>query len=157
MTDGWMQASGEVVRGHRVASGACGDPRFPAGTIAPQLPFFRAGIADFEAYLGGPAFAGTINLNFPGRTVILRTPELRLAAVRWTARFPPENFLLSRCRLRWDGGAGRPAFLYIPDPATKPDHHQASSVVEILGGFMPGLAYGTPVELNYRADAIEIA
>ena len=38
----WTRMTGTVVRGHGVASGFCGDPRFPGGTIALQK-FFRYG------------------------------------------------------------------------------------------------------------------
>ena len=155
MTDGFLRATGEVVAGHRVASGAGGDPRFPRGTIVPQLPFLRAAIPGFDAHLGAPPFPGTINLRFDGRTVTILRPELRVPAVRWTEQFPPENFLLSRCRLERRGVA-LPAFLYIPDPATKPDHYQPGSVVELLCGLVAGLAYGETVELLYAPAAISI-
>ena len=36
-----QRTPGVVVRGHGVASGRAGDPRFPHGTVAMQIPFFR--------------------------------------------------------------------------------------------------------------------
>ena len=85
---------------------------------------------------------------------ILR-PEIRVPAVRWTEHFPPENFFLSRCRLAWRG-TERPAYLYIPDPATKPDHLQPGSIAELLCGFVAGLEYGESAELLYAPAAISI-
>ena len=156
MIDGRETATGQVVRGHGVASGAGGDPRFPDGTIALQLPFLRAAVADLDAWLGAPPFPGTINLDFANRIVVIRQPEIRIAAVRWTESFPPENFFLSRCHIRWRGEM-RPAFAYIPDPLTKPDHLQAASVLELLCAAIPGLHYGASVDLSYAPEALSIA
>lgn len=144
-----------VTRGYRVASGACGDPRFPDGTIAPQLPFFRDRIAGFDAWLKGPAFPGTINLAFAGSEVTLPAPDFVVPAVAWTHRFPPETFLLARCTLV-AGGARHPAFAYRPDPATKPDHFQPADRLELLAAFVPGLAYGAEVALRHSPDTIRI-
>ena len=155
MIEGLARSTGEVVRGHGVASGGCGDPRFPEGTIASQLPFLRAAIAGFDAWLGAPAFCGTINLDFANRIVRLRRPEIRVPDVRWTDCFPPENFFLSRCHIGWQGDL-RPAFAYIPDPRTKPAHLQAASVLELLCARVPGLHYGAAVELVYAAEALTI-
>ena len=152
----FVRAAGIVAQGHRVASGACGDPRFPHGTIAPQLPFFTAHLPDLEVYLGGPAHPATINLRFPGCAVTIRSPEHRLEHVAWTTSFAPESFYLSACELRI-ADAAYPAFLYIPDPRTKPDHQQAADVVELLCRFVPGLRYGMAVELCHASAAITIA
>jgi hypothetical protein len=146
---------GQVVRGHRVASGARDDPRFPEGSIRPQLPFFRAAIPDFDGFLGGQAFPGTVNLRFAGRRLVLRRPEFFVAAVRWTAHFPTENFLLSRCGFV-RGGVTWPAYIYVPDPATKPDHHQDSATVELLARPIADLNYGDYADLYYDPAAITI-
>ena len=155
MTEDVATAAGEVVRGHGVASGGCGDPCFPAGTIAPQLPFLRAAIPDFDAWLGAAPFPGTINLDFAGRVVRVRRPEIRVPGVRWTDCFPPETFFLSRCRLRWRD-AVHPAFAYIHDPRTKTAHFQAASVLELLCARVPGLHHGATVELRYAPAALAI-
>ena len=146
---------GIVVRGYGVASGAAGDTRFPDGTIVPQLPWFRRLVPDFEAWLEGSAFPGTINLAV-GNTVMIGTPEIRLEGVAWTPIFPPENFFLSRATLA-HRGVRYPVFLYLPDPATKPDHVQPPDRIELIGARIPDLAYGDGVRLSYRADALTIA
>lgn len=152
---GVIETRGMVTRGYRVASGAGGDPRFPGGTIAPQLPFFRDRIAGFDAWLEGPAFPGTINLTFAGCEVTLPEPDFVLPAVAWTPCFPPETFLLSRCMLV-AGAVHHPAFAYRPDPATKPDHFQPAGILELLAAFVPGLAYGAEVTLRHKPGAIRI-
>jgi hypothetical protein len=147
-------AQGTIVQGHRVASGYGNDPRFPGGTIRPQLPALRASIPDFDQYLGGSAFAGTINVRLDGvRRVVPGEPDFRIGPVPWTDVFPPEIFLISRAMLRIRGQE-QPAFLYIPDPATKPGHYQPSDVIELLAGFLLGLTYGDPVELGYAPQAL---
>ena len=148
--------AGTVVRGHRVASGTCGDPRFPGGTIAAQLPFFQNRVPDFEAYLGGAAYPGTINFQVDGGSVQLGSPEIRVEAVRWTAHFAAENFFLSRCLLAVDGSPPVPAFLYVPDPATKPDHFQPASILELLARPIPHLGYGAHAVLGYDPQALAI-
>ena len=50
--------SGKVIRGHGVASGQNGNPRFPGGTIRMQTPAFAARGLDLDAY-----FPGTINVS----------------------------------------------------------------------------------------------
>lgn len=155
MASGIVERRGTVVRGHRVASGVAGDARFPGGTIAPQLRFLREHIDGFDAYLGGPPFAGTVNVAFADARVVPGTPDFVVGPVRWTAAFPPERFLISRCAIVHDGSR-YPAFLYIPDPATKPDHHQASNVVELLARRLPGLAYGDALSLLHSAGSLAI-
>lgn len=151
-----MISHGTIVRGHRVASGLGRDRRFPEGTIAAQLPFFRRLVPGFDAHLGGSAFPGTINVGFAGCVVAPARPEIRLVGIDWTAHFPPETFFLSRCALVAGDAVEVPVFLYMPDPVTKPGHFQPSGIVELLARFVPGLAYGTPVALRHDAAAVMI-
>ncbi|MBV8848835.1 MAG: hypothetical protein JOZ16_04545 [Methylobacteriaceae bacterium] len=145
--------AGVVARGHGVASGTARDRRFPNGTIRLQLPFFEGAIANFQAYLGGSPFAGTINIAVDTEAVVIMRPEFRLPEVRWTDVFGPETFYLSAAQLVH--GDGRyPVFLYMPDPASKPDHHQPRQVVELLARRLPEVSYGNRVTLLFRPDAI---
>ena len=50
--------SAVVVKGHGVASGVGGDPRFPQGTLRIQFPIFSALGLDLSGY-----HPGTINLS----------------------------------------------------------------------------------------------
>ena len=151
----WITSDGVVAPGHRVASGACGDPRFPQGTIALQLPLLRARIPNFDRHLGGPAHPGTVNVRFAGHTVELLAPEIVLRDLPWTPVFAPETFFLSRAGVEV-GGRLYPVFLYIPDPVAKPDHPAAPDVVELLGPTMSGISYGSPVRLHHSAAAVRL-
>lgn len=150
-----QQSAGIVVRGHRVASGLCGDPRFPHGTIAPQLPFLERAIPGLAGWLGGAPYPGTINLDFAGRQVRYPAPDWRLEGIGWTEALPPENFLLARCRLV-HRGTPWPALAYCPDPATKVEHHQPGSIVELIARFVPDLCYGDAVTLIHDPTALAI-
>lgn len=151
----WAEAEGVIVRGHRVASGLAGDPRFPAGTIRPQLPLLAQQAPGLWDHLGGPPFPGTVNLRLPGRTAGIADPEYHVPDMRWTPHFPPETFFLSRAELLVEGRA-YPALLYLPDPATKPDHRQPADLVELLARLIPGLGYGDRATLRYRPAALDL-
>ena len=53
-----MLINGTVVRGHGVASGCAGDPRFPAGTLGLQLPIFASLGLQLDGF-----YHGTINVS----------------------------------------------------------------------------------------------
>lgn len=143
------------MHGHRVASGHGCDARFPEGTIALQLPFFRQLIPEFENHLGGRAYPGTINVALDCKQVVRLEPEYSLTKLRWTDLFPPETFFLSKATLEHRGEA-HPVFLYIPDPTTKPDHIQRQDVVELLARWLPEVRYGDRVSLLCRANALDL-
>jgi hypothetical protein len=126
-----------------------GDHRFPRGTIMPQLPFFRAQIPRFDAFLGAPIYAGTINVAFSGLVVQPGDPDFVIGPVCWTEAFAPERFLISRCAIEHRETC-YPAYLYIPDPLTKPDHHQSRNIVEVLSREIPFITYGATLWLIYR-------
>lgn len=145
-----------VVRGHRVASGSCGDPRFPDGTIRPQLDALRRSAPGFDEHLGGEAHPGTVNVRLAG-PIAWGEPEHRTGPVAWTEHFPPERFLLSRALLD-HRGVRRPAWIYRPDPATKPPAHvQAPDVAELLAVFVPELRYGDAVALGRAPGLIAVS
>lgn len=148
--------SGVVARGHRVASGLSGDARFPKGTIAPQLRFFKAAIADFETWLGGEAWPATINVALTSEAASPGTPDIAVGPVCWTEHFPPERFFMSRCLLIHKKDQHR-VWLYIPDLATKPDHFQPRNLVEVLARQLPELNYDDPVELKIATRVLVIS
>ena len=89
-----------------------------------------------------------------GGAIMLGEPEFRIGPIRWTDALPPEKFLISTCVL--DHHERRhPAYLYVPDPATKPAHHQAADIMEVLGPFIPDLAYGDAVAIGRAAGVFE--
>ncbi len=146
---------GVVVRGHRVASTACRDPRFPSGTIAPQLSFLRSAVSDFDAHLGETPHCGTINVSFGDRRVEIVRPEYLVQSVKWTEAFAPETFHLSKAFIV-AGERLYPSFLYVPEPTTKPDHVQPADSVEVLSRYIQGLAYGDPVTLFFSPHALNV-
>lgn len=154
MADGEMvSVRGRIVPGMQAASGGSRRPK--RGTIALQLPFFRAAIPEFDAFFDRPPRIGTLNIAFRGREIRVLAPDHHLKAIRWEHRAAPENFYLSPCRLRFAGRDYR-GLLYIPDPATKPGGLPTGHVVEILTERVPMIRYGAPVTLRFDAGAIRL-
>jgi hypothetical protein len=144
------EARGRIVRGLRSASGA--SRRMRRGTIALQLPHFRALLPEFDAWFDGPLHRGTLNVAVPGRSVEVRQPSIRVPDVRWE-RDTAENFYLSPCVLRFSGKDYR-GLIYIPDPETKPGGLPVGRVLEVLTSRVPFIRYGSPVTIAYDAAAI---
>ena len=138
--------SGVVVRGHGVASGRAGDPRFPDGTIAMQIPFFRALGLD----LGG-FHPGTINIDCTPLRFRPGPGALLFERVKWHSETPAETFSFARATLVRDG-ARHSAWIYYPHPETKPEHFQPGGVAEVIAPLVPDLAYGDRVILETTPD-----
>jgi hypothetical protein len=148
---------GILVAGHGVASGqGVRDRRFPEGTIRMQAAFFRTGGLDLAAYFTRPFTWGTLNLRCETGVVAIRRPDFVFRDVTWTALLPAENFYLARGTVTRRGRAYR-GLLYLPDPATKPDHFHDPRVVEVIAETIPGIALGDAVALTFDPAAIEIA
>jgi len=143
-----------VVRGHGVASGAGGDPRFPAGTLRLQFPLFARHGLDLSGL-----HPGTINLDLSPASFEILRPKLTLTNIHWHPHCPPETFSFFDCRLGQPGvETDIAALIYYPHPETKPEHFQASTVLEILAPKLEGLTYGQklgiepdPSQLRIRA------
>ena len=133
---------GTVVHGHGVASGRSGDPRFPRGTVAMQLPFFRARGLDLAGF-----FPGTVNVDVSPWSFAPGPAALRFERVKWHPDVPAETFSFARAAL-FRKGRRHPALVYWPHPETKPDHFQPPGVVEILATRVPGLEPGDAVALE---------
>ena len=137
---------GTVVRGHGVASGRAGDPRFPRGTVALQAPFFRERGLDLSGF-----FPGTVNVDVSPWSFSPGPDALRFERVKWHPDVPPETFSFARATLVRKGER-RPALVYWPHPETKPDHFQPPGVVEILAPRVPGLEPGDAVAIEAGPD-----
>ena len=97
-------------------------------------------------------------INVRGAAALERDrPDWTLEAVDWTSgtafEIAPETFSFTRCCLA-HGGRFFPGLIYLPHPETKPavndhDYH----VIEVLGPYVPGLAYGDAVAVTCRKDA----
>ena len=140
---------GTVVRGHGVASGASGDPRFPQGTLSLQFPIFASlgiDLADFHP--------GTINLDIAPAQIEIVTPRLTLADVRWHPNCPPETFSFFDCTISGAEIPSTRALIYRPHPETKPEHFQSPTVLEILAPRIETLSYD--MRLQLEADSSQI-
>ena len=79
--------SGQIVKGHGVASGRAGDPRFPEGTLALQWPIFEKNGLNLNGY-----YRATINISvFPLKPNPVN-PTHAFKNVKWHADCPAEDF-----------------------------------------------------------------
>lgn len=139
-----------LLKGHQVASGLGGDPRFPNGTIQAQIPYFRALGLELGDY-----YCGTLNLSIAPWQFKPRQARFHFPNLRWTDQAPPEDFSFFDCQLLShdqvvDG------LIYYPHPETKPEHFQPDSVLEVLAPFIPKLAYGTQLKLKLDDQQIRL-
>jgi hypothetical protein len=151
MSAPWQTVAGRIVAGHRVASGLNGNPHFPGGTLRMQAPYFRALGLDLEAYHGG-----TMNVSIaPLRYRVLQAP-VTFRQVKWHPTEPAEDFSFFDVQLQLPGRGPWAGKIYYPHPDTKPAHFQQPDVIEVLLPFVPGLAYGDPIQLLIPAEQIKI-
>jgi hypothetical protein len=145
-----MKINASVKEGHGVASGKANDPRYPKGTIEIQRDFFLKKGLDLRPY-----FPGTINLDITPYFIKIKTPKFFLKDINWSEFIPPENFYffdvsLNYHQIRYKG------LIYMPDPATKADHFQNPSILELLLPKIDGLKYGDQVEVEVDDTQIEL-
>lgn len=136
---GFSSVTGIVVRGHGVASGSGGDPRFPGGSLAMQVPFFAElglDLSDFHL--------ATINLSIAPATYEIVEPRWTFSDVKWHPTEAAETFSFFECRVD-----NVPGFIYYPHPETKPEHHQPSDVIEVLlREKLEGVDYGSHLRVE---------
>ncbi|MFD3163487.1 hypothetical protein [Herpetosiphon sp. NSE202] len=148
MMQAWVD--GTVIRGHGVASGHASDSPYPAGTIAMQQPYFAALGLD----LAGLHLA-TINLDIQPAKWHLLQADYTFRALRWTDLHPPEDFSFIRCQLLWQAQSYA-GYIYYPHPATKMQHFQSPSMLELLLPWIATISYGSRARLIYRAEQLQI-
>lgn len=134
------QVAGIVVRGHGVASGKNGDPRFPGGTISMQLPFFASRGLNLSSY-----YPATINLSIAPAKFTPGKARVTFTGLKWHPREPAEDFSFFDCTFQFPEKAeGIHGLIYYPHPETKPEHFQTPDTLEILASrFVDGLDYGS--------------
>lgn len=151
-----MLIDGILLQGYGVASGqSTSDTRFPQGTIRLQAPYFRAQGLDLDAHFNGGWVAGTLNISIAPLTYKIINADYFLKDVKWTDAFAAENFYLIGMKVVYKDRRYK-ALLYQPDPATKPDHFQPPSVMEIIAETVPEIKYGDAVKLDIDPEKIEI-
>lgn len=150
----FARIKGVVIPGHRIASGTSEiDRRFPQGSIVMQAPLFKRQGLDLTAYFGGVFFKGTLNVSIEPLIWEIVKPEYVMHDIQWTDLQPAEDFFLSPAALAYRGQSYR-AMLYVPDPATKPAHFNPPHIVDVLAAPIPGIGYGSEVELSYNPAAV---
>ena len=132
-----------IVRGHRVASGLNGNPRFPGGTIRMQLPFFAALGLDLSAF-----YPGTLNLSIAPMSYRVVTPKHTFRDLKWHPEDPAEDFSFFDVIVHRDEAEPVSGLIYFPHPQTKPTHFQTPDVLELLLPWTEGLSYGGQIRLE---------
>jgi hypothetical protein len=132
-----------IVRGHRVASGLNGNPRFPGGTLRMQQPFFLARGLDLS-----PFHPGALNISIAPLSYRVLMPKVTFRTVKWHATEPAEDFSFFDVRLLRDGSPPIAGLIYHPHPDTKPEHFQSADVLELLLPWTDQLAYGQRIEIE---------
>jgi hypothetical protein len=140
------------VRGHQVASGRNGDPRFPGGTLRMQAPLFRALGLDLT-----PFYLGTLNVSIAPLSYRVVRPRLTFRQVKWHPTEPAEDFSFFDVRLLRTGGPPVDGMIYYPHPETKPEHFQRPDVLELLLPFMEGLAVAASMRLAVPMDQMLVS
>ena len=137
-----MKVKGRISRGHGVASGKTDDKRYPEGTLKKQLPYFKERGLDLSPY-----FLGTINLDIAPYLFKIKNPKIFLEGINWSEHIPPENFYFFDLNLHYDNEVYE-GLIYMPDPATKVEHEQKSSILELILPKIHDLSYGDIVEIE---------
>lgn len=148
----WTVFKGIVTKGHGVASGQAQNPRFPAGTLSLQAPFFAEQGLSLDRY-----FLGTLNLSIAPKAYTVKQPTWTFRNVRWSADSPPEDFSFFDCRILLEGAHIQEGLIYYPHPETKPEHFQSPDILEVLTGFIEDLHYGDEVNLAVNESQLAIA
>lgn len=149
VNENWRTFSGEVVRGHQVASRR--SEHYPEGTIKLQSPFFKERGLDLAGY-----YSATLNISIFPYTFKVKKAEYYFRQVEWTTKHPPEDFSFSRCRITHHH-TGYEGLIYYPHPETKIRHHQNSSMVEVIAPYIEAIKYGDLVEIALNLNEIDVS
>lgn len=142
--------SGEIKSGHGVASGKLKDERYPEGTLKQQFKYFLEKGLDLSNY-----FMGTINLDISPYAYEIKEPKYFFKNIDWSDYISPENFYFFDVLLYFKDKTYE-GVIYMPDPETKEDHMQKSTILELILPKINGLEYGDVVEIEINKDQLEI-
>ncbi|KAA3639958.1 MAG: hypothetical protein DWQ02_02810 [Bacteroidetes bacterium] len=146
-----ITVKGKVVPGHGVASGKGNDPRYPQGTLAMQKPFFKERGLDLDQF-----YRGTINVDISPATFSIKKGRYYFKNINWSSHIPPENFYFFDVTVLHDENRYE-GLIYMPDPATKTDHMQNPSVLEVLlREKIEGLETGISLLLEINTEQIKV-
>ena len=137
-----------LVAGYGIASGKANDPRFPDGSIAPQLEAFLSAGLDLRH-----CYSGTLNLDISPWRYRLVAPDYRFEQLHWCKDFHPEDFYLHRLEIKpFDTWVS--AYLYVPSPETKSEHFHPQTQIEVLAPFISGLSMGQKIDIRTKDNAL---
>ncbi|MGY8969594.1 MAG: hypothetical protein ACKVH4_03630 [Flavobacteriales bacterium] len=139
-----ISITGKVISGYGVASGKGKDNRYPEGTLKLQMPFFNERGLDLSAF-----FIGTINIDISPYQFSIKKYKYYFKEINWSIYIPPENFYFFEVQLIFKESAYE-GLIYMPDPKTKFDHHQISSLFELLMPKIEGIKQGENIILKLR-------
>jgi hypothetical protein len=143
-------AVGIIQPGHGVASGKNQDDRFPKGTLAMQLPFFKQQGLDLNLF-----FLGTLNISIQDHIFKLGQPSYSFPSIKWSPDLPAENFSFYSCTIQtMKGQKSYNSFVYWPHPSTKPEFQQDPSVLEVMAPQVEGAKYGDEIIITADSDTI---
>ena len=145
----WITLHARLQKGYRVASGP--SEAYPDyGSIEKQKPYFKK----LGLNLDG-VFNGTLNFSIAPHEFSLVNPRYTFKAVKWTELTNAEDFSFSECRENLQGQE-YVGWVYYPDPATKKEHFQSASTIEVLAPIIPDIQYGDQVEISLNSTEIKI-
>ena len=139
-----ISITGKVISGYGVASGKGKDNRYPEGTLKLQMPFFNERGLDLSAF-----FIGTINIDISPYQFSIKKYKYYFKEINWSIYIPPENFYFFEVQLIFKENFYE-GLIYMPDPKTKFDHHQISSLFELLMPKIEGIKQGENIILKLR-------
>jgi hypothetical protein len=142
---------GVVMPGHGIASGSAANSPYPQGSVAMQMPFFKALGLDLSAH-----HVGTVNVSIAPLQWTLVKADYCFENLAWTHLHPPETFSFVRCVLVHQG-CEYGSWIYKPHPETKAAHFQSTDVVEVIAPRITALAYGDNVQIRVDATRITAA
>ncbi|MDX2189927.1 MAG: hypothetical protein SFY32_08695 [Bacteroidota bacterium] len=145
-----MKLKGLLISGHGVASGKGGDARYPEGTIQMQIPFFKKLGLELSNF-----YPGTLNIDISPFQFRILQPKHFFKNINWSPFIPPENFYFFDVSLRYNNLIYN-GLIYMPDPATKTDHPQKPSMLELVMPKIDELKYGEAVEIEVLDTQIQI-
>lgn len=145
-----IRIEGKIIPGYGVASGKGKDPRYPEGTLRIQYPYFKERGLDLDTY-----YLGTLNVDIAPKSYKVKKPEYFFEGIDWSEHIPPENFYFFKVALfyknkRYDG------LIYMPDPETKADHEQLTTVLEVMLPAIEGISTNDLVSLGINEEYIQI-
>jgi len=145
-----MKVKAEIVSGYGVASGKSGDARFPMGTIQMQFKYFLNQGLDLSSY-----YMGTLNVDIAPSHFEIKKPKYFFENINWSKDLPPENFYFFDVLILINEHVYE-GLIYMPDPMTKVEHEQKSTVLELILPKIENLICGQSIYIQVKEDQIAI-